>query len=456
MSASAHILIVDDDISVCVSLALLLKQHGYSTASADSPAAALAHLRTHAVDLVLQDMNFSRRTSGEEGLELLAAISEQHAGVPVLLMTAWGSIDLAVAGVRAGARDFFTKPWDNEQLLARVRGVLDVSLPSGPLSRAQLDTQGDFSHLIGEHPAFLQILHTILRIAATPAPVLILGESGTGKEQVATAIHRNSARAGGAFVAVNMGAIPSSLFESEMFGHVRGAFTDARSDRQGYFSVATGGSLFLDEIGEMPRADQAKLLRVLQDQQFQPVGSARSQQADVRIISATNQELASKVARGEFREDLWYRLNLITLRLPPLRERRQDIPLLARHFLAGISREYAIAAPQLASDAEQFLLQQSWPGNIRELKQTLTRAALLSAVPVLRAAHFRQAESVTAVSAVPASGVTLDDAEKQMVLAALEQCAHNVSRAARQLGISRAALYRRMEKYALTPADEQE
>ncbi|MET0858049.1 MAG: sigma 54-interacting transcriptional regulator, partial [Telluria sp.] len=275
-----RILVVDDDSAVQVSLALLLKQSGYAARCCDGAAQALALLAAEPFDLVLQDMNFSLQTSGEEGLALLAAIKERHPGLPVLLMTAWGSIALAVRGVQAGAANFFTKPWDNLQLAQLVGATLQLEAPSPTrVTRASLDAQYDFSSIIGEHPKLLRVLATIGQVAATRAPVLILGESGTGKELVADAIHRNSPRASRAAVKINMGAITPSLFESEMFGHVRGAFTDAKVDRRGHIACAHESTLFMDEIGELNRADQVKLLRVLQDQRYQPVGASRSEQA---------------------------------------------------------------------------------------------------------------------------------------------------------------------------------
>ncbi|WP_229507683.1 sigma-54 dependent transcriptional regulator [Massilia sp. Dwa41.01b] len=381
-----RILVVDDDGAVQVSLALLLKQSGYEplrAASAPEALALLARARDerHPVDLVLQDMNFSLQTSGEEGLALLAQVRERHPGLPVLLMTAWGSIGLAVAGIKAGAANFFTKPRDNAQLAELVRATLELNSSIGDAAgrqpRRDLDAGFDFGGIVGEHPKLLRVLATIGQVARTRAPVLILGESGTGKELVADAIHRNSPRAAQPIVKINMGAITPTLFESEMFGHVRGAFTDARSDRKGHVASAEGGTLFLDEIGELGRGDQVKLLRVLQDGRYQPVGASRSEQADVRVVSATNRELAELVATGEFREDLFYRLNLITIRLPPLRERRSDIPLLARHIVATVASGYGLGEITLTSGALEWLSSQPWPGNIRQLKQTLERTMLL-------------------------------------------------------------------------------
>ena len=450
-----RILVVDDDTAVQVSLALLLKQSGYDAVCCDGPAQALALLARQAPDLVLQDMNFSLHTSGEEGLRLLAAIRQCRPELPVLLMTAWGSIALAVRGVQAGAANFFTKPWDNTQLAELIRATLETSGPA-PLanpSRQALDAQCDFGAIVGEHPRLLKVLATIAQVAATRAPVLILGESGSGKELIADAIHRNSPRAGQPIVKINMGAITPSLFESEMFGHVRGAFTDARTDRKGHVASAHGGTLFLDEIGELHRADQVKLLRVLQDQTYQAVGASRTEQADIRVVSATNRELAELVAGGEFREDLFYRLNLITIRLPPLRERRSDIPLLARHIIAEVARGYGLGTATIAPGALDWLSAQPWPGNIRQLKQTLERTLLLVGRSELRQADFVDAEQHEHGGAsgrrLGVDGMTLEQVERHMIGHALDQHQGNITRVAKSLGLSRTALYRRLERHGL-------
>jgi DNA-binding NtrC family response regulator len=463
-ASKACILVVDDDSSVLVSLALLLKQSGFEVLTCDDPLQVLGLLGSRRVDLVLQDMNFSPRTSGEEGLALLATIKAQQPALPVLLMTAWGSISLAVRGVKAGAADFFTKPWDNARLVELVRTTLALSgarsgAPSP--SRRALDAEFDFRGIVGEHPSLLQVLATVGRVAKTRAPVLILGESGTGKELIADALHRNSPRAAKAAVKVNMGAIPSSLFESEMFGHVKGAFTDARSDRRGHVAVASGSTLFMDEIGELARPDQVKLLRVLQDHSYRPVGASASETADIRVVSATNRELAELVASGDFREDLYYRLNLITLRLPALRERRSDIPLIAARLVADIARDYGLGEVSLAPAGLDWLSAQPWPGNIRQLRQVLERTLLLAGKAQLDAADFRDGDRLRGDDAEAASpstfgghGLTLEQAERQMIERVLAQHEGNISRVARALGLSRAALYRRLEKHGLASGAE--
>src|SRR5215204_5362237 len=326
------ILIVDDDPSVTASLALLLKQAGYASHSVAGPEAALAWLEREPCELVIQDMNFSRRTSGEEGLALLTRIRAVAPKLPVILITAWGSIGLAVEGMKAGATDFITKPWTNQQMVQAVQTALGLvrartQAAESSLTRDELDARYDFGDLVGRDPRMLRILELIGRVAPTDASVLVTGESGTGKELVAEAIHRNSRRAGKAFVKVNLGGVPATLFESEMFGHVRGAFTDARADRKGRFEIANGGTIFLDEIGDLDQPSQVKMLRVLQDRTFEVLGSSQRREVDVRVVSATNRQLATMVSRGEFREDLLYRINLMAIHIPPLRERSDDVPV---------------------------------------------------------------------------------------------------------------------------------
>jgi DNA-binding NtrC family response regulator len=455
-----RILIVDDDAAVQASLGLLLKQAGFEPRACDDGAQALELLAADGpFDLVLQDMNFSLATSGEEGLELLGRIKAGYRALPVLLMTAWGSIALAVRGMQAQAANFFTKPWDNAQLLALVRATLDAAQPGAPgaqPSRRELDGRFDFSGIVGEHPRLMAVLATIGQVAGTRAPVLVLGESGTGKELVADAIHRNSPRAAQPLVKINLGAITPSLFESEMFGHVRGAFTDAKADRVGHVASANGGTLFMDEIGELHKPDQVKLLRVLQDQSYRPVGASAPAQADVRVVSATNRELAELVAAGEFREDLFYRLNLITIRLPALRERRSDIPLLVRHFVAQAARDYGLGAATVNDQALDWLCAQPWPGNVRQLRQVLERTLLLSGKRDLGAADFLAAASheQAGAGALGVDGMTLEQVERLMIEKALDQHQGNITRVARALGLSRTALYRRLERHGLAAAGD--
>ncbi|MBK5296947.1 MAG: sigma-54-dependent Fis family transcriptional regulator [Vicinamibacteria bacterium] len=452
------ILIVDDDPSVTASLALLLKQAGHASHSAASPADALAWLDTHPCELVVQDMNFSRRTTGEEGMDLLARIKALRPGVPVVLITAWGSIQLAVQGIKAGATDFITKPWTHEQILQTVRTVLglaaSVTVDDRVGSREELDASYDFGNLVGEDPRLLRILQMVGRVSATDASVLITGESGTGKELVADAIHRNSHRRLAPFVKVNLGGISASLFESEMFGHVRGAFTDARHDRKGRFELANGGTIFLDEIGDLDPASQVKLLRVLQDRTFEVLGSSQRRTVDVRVVAATNRNLGDMVSRGEFREDLLYRVNLITVHVPTLRERRDDIPILASRFLQAVGQVYRREGVRISADALVWLKNQRWPGNVRQLKQGIERAVLVTDKPVLDAADFQMTAEMQPREAgrdvlPPVGSMTMDELEKAMIVKSLKHHNGNISKVAQALGLSRAALYRRLEKYEI-------
>jgi DNA-binding NtrC family response regulator len=453
------ILVVDDDHSVTASLSLLLKQAGYASRAAATPEEALAVLRDEPCQLVIQDMNFSRRTSGEEGLSLLRNIKASHHDLPVLLITAWGSIALAVEGMKAGASDFVTKPWTNQQLLQSVKTVLGVAdarpragdqLPT----REDLDARYDFGDLLGSDPRILWILQLIGRIAATDASVLISGESGTGKELIADAIHRNSRRSSRPFVKVNLGGIAATLFESEMFGHVRGAFTDARSDRKGRFEVAHTGTIFLDEIGDLDAGSQVKLLRVLQDHTYEVLGSSQRREVDVRVISATNRNLQDMVLRGDFREDLLYRINLIPIHLPPLRERRQDIPLLASRFVKSLAQMYGRDELTIAPEAHRWLQAQPWPGNIRQLRQWIERAVLVSTRDQLGVDDFTSSMAMEVRERVadvlpPVGSMTMDELEKAMIQKSLAHHGRNLSKVAESLGLSRAALYRRLEKYEI-------
>ena len=437
---------------------MLLEDRGYTVQEALAPASALEAVDEGGIDLVIQDMNFGRRTSGDEGVQLLAQIRESAPDLPVILLTAWGSIDLAVEGMKLGAADFVTKPWDNEHLLRSVSTTIDLRRPPSPstgepLDRAMLDDRWDFSSIVGEDPRLLEILALVGRVAPTDAAVLITGESGTGKELIAEAIHRNSPRRGGPFVKVNLGGISSTLFESEMFGHVRGAFTDAIGDRKGRFETADGGTIFLDEIGELAPAAQVKLLRVLQDRTFEVLGSSRSRTVDVRVISATNRNLAELVNRGDFREDLLYRLNLITLHLPPLRDRRDDVPLLARHFLARCVETYRREV-ELSRKGLDWLRARPWPGNIRELRQTLERAVLVADQKILGPREFarlERSERRSGEADLPEPGeMTLGQIERAMIEKCIVHFDSNMSRVAESLGLSRPALYRRMEKYGIS------
>jgi DNA-binding NtrC family response regulator len=456
------ILIVDDDLAIRTSLALLLKKEGFAVRGAGSPEETFAILEKECPELILLDLNFSMETSGEEGIALLKRIRRFNSKIPVILITGWGTIDLAVQGMKDGARDFITKPWQNDYLMQSVRTILNLSL-STPQSagRKVLEQKYRFENIVGKDPKLLEILETVGRVALTDAPVLITGESGTGKELIAEAIHTNSSRKSKPFVKVNLGGISSSLFESELFGHVRGAFTDAKTDRIGRFEMAHKGSIFLDEIGELDLSSQVKLLRVLQERIFEPLGSSKSRTVDVRIICATNRNLEQMVAQGTFREDLYYRINLITVRLPPLRERPGDIPMLAEYFVNNLKIIYQRPDLQMAPDTFRWLKTMQLQGNIRQLKNIVERTVLLSVGDTLEVADFQKhigagnERSAAGSTLLPEVGtLTLEEMEYQMIRRAMEFHQNKVSKVARSLGITRFALYRRLEKYEISYESE--
>ncbi len=439
------ILVVDDDNAIRVSLSMLLRSEGYEVKTAASPAEAVAVVRGVKPELVLLDMNFSHSTSGDEGLTLLRQIKVFQPETPVILMTAWGSIPLAVEGIKAGATDFITKPWDNRLLSQRVETVMTLS------GCGRGDAKGfDRSRIIGDSPAIRNVLDTVERIAPTNAPVLIMGENGTGKELVAEAIHINSRRCDHPFVKVNLGGISRSLFECEMFGHKKGAFTGAMADREGRFSLADKGTIFLDEIGELDLNSQVKLLRVLQEHTFEVLGDSRPKRVDIRVVCATNADLGEMVAEGTFREDLFYRINLITVTLPPLHDRPADIPALVHHFAAGFCKENGMRVPRISRGALSYLARLPYPGNIRELRNLVERALLLGNGDTLDECDFSNAASLsTANMPQLPSDASLGEIEVTAIKAALSRFEGNVSMAAACLGISRQALYRRMKKYGI-------
>ena len=453
-------LIIDDDLAIRTSLKLLLKQAGHSAQAVATPAEALAAVREAPPELVLLDMNFSLATTGHDGLALLLQLKALAPQVPVILITGWGSIELAVAGMKAGAAEFVTKPWHNDSLLQTIGTVLALrEVPAAPAPatnpRRQLDQQYHFQPIIGHDAQLLHVLRQVGQVAATDAAVLIEGESGTGKELIAEAIHRNSPRARQPFVKVNLGGISGSLFESEMFGHRRGAFTDAKADRVGRFELANGGTIFLDEIGELELASQVKLLRVLQDRTYEVLGDSKPRRLDIRVIAATNRNLVEMVAQGRFREDLFYRINLISVRLPALRERPSDIPLLTQHFIGQLRTTYQRPALRVGTRALHWLREQPLPGNIRELKNLVERAVLVSGHEELGPEDF-QANAVHSPthqltdSPLPAPGsMTLEALEAHMIRQSLTHYAGNISRVAKALGLSRGALYRRLEKHGI-------
>lgn len=445
------ILVVDDDNVIRSSLSLLLKRAGYEAMAVPGADEALGVVRRETPQLILMDMNFSLSTDGRDGLTLLRQVKIFRPDVPVILMTAWGSIQLAVDGIKSGAFDFITKPWNNQALLQRIDTAIQLSS-----SASRNDNNSDVFDrcgIIGESEQLQEVLRTVKRIAGTDASVLVTGESGTGKELIAEAIHRNSRRRNEAFVKVNLGGISQSLFESEMFGHKKGSFTGAVSDRQGRFELADKGSIFLDEIGDLDKSCQVKLLRVLQDRTYEVLGDSRQRRTDVRVVCATNADLPAMVADGRFREDLFYRINLITLYLPPLRERVDDIPLLVNHFIGTMCKTNGIRPVAVSNEAMQYMKTLPYPGNIRELKNLVERTLLISdgiriTLEDVRASHGSTVSQRTA-GAPLSDGMTLDDMERQAIIQAIARYKGNMSQVAVSLGISRGALYRRMEKYGI-------
>lgn len=454
------ILIVDDDRGIRTSLRLLLERNGYEVAEAKNKQEAMNIVWNQPPELILMDMNFSPMTTGEEGLQLLRQVKETNPLIPVILMTAWGSIELAVKGMKTGASDFITKPWNNSLLLRRIETTLRLSarqatadgrIPSSfPLSSPQTVASSLPSPaIIGRSPQLLKVMETISLIAPTNASVLITGESGTGKELIAQALHQQSQRAKKPFVKVNLGGMSQSLFESEMFGYRKGAFTGAVGDRKGRFEMADGGTIFLDEIGDLDMGSQVKLLRVLQEQTFEPLGTSKPLQVDVRVVSATNAPLQQLIQEGRFREDLFYRINLISVHLPALRERPEDIPLLVNHFTRQAAKANALSMADIADDAIDYLRTLTYPGNIRQLKNLVERTVLISRRQQLTRRDFERQVALDPQLSTPVThGMgTLDEQERDAIVRMLEQHNNNISRVAEALGISRGALYRRMEKY---------
>ena len=453
------ILVIDDDRAIRSTLVYILERNGYETQNAEGPERAMEIVRKEAPQLILMDMNFSLSTDGEEGLTLLKQVKLFCPDTPVILMTAWGNIDLAVRGMRAGAFDFITKPWNNTTLMQRVETALSP-LPTSPKRGGARSKKNNVPPLLGEvgkglpiigkSAALTEVLDTVERIAKTNAPVLITGESGTGKELIAEAIHRSSLRSDKPFVKVNLGGISTSLFESEMFGHKKGAFTNAFSDRKGRFEMADGGTIFLDEIGELELPSQVKLLRVLQDMTYEVLGDSRQRRCDVRVVCATNANLVDMVAERTFREDLYYRINLITIHLPALRERTEDIPLLVRHFADKASEQNSLPRAEITTDAINYLKTLPYPGNIRELKGLVERTMLMNQGKELGKAEF-EACVVTSPSTAEMNiaGGSIEDTERQLIINAIEKFQGNMSKVASALGISRGALYRRLEKYGI-------
>ena len=446
-----RLLISDDQADVLEALRLLLKPEGYVVDTASSPGQVTRALDLKDYDVLLIDLNYARdTTSGEEGLDLLSRIHTADESLPVVVMTAWGSVDVAVEAMRRGARDFVQKPWDNERLLAilRTQTELGRAIRRGRrLEAANQALQADGrSPLLAESAAMRPVLDVIARVGPSDANVLITGENGTGKSLVAQALHAVSPRANRPMVTVNAGGMAEGVFESELFGHVRGAFTDAKVDRVGRFELADGSTLFLDEIANVPSSQQTKLLRVIETGEFERVGSSKTRKVNVRIISATNADLAAEVAAGRFRQDLLFRLNTVDIALPPLRDRREDIPLLARHYLRLHAQRYRKSLTGFDPAALQLLLDHRWPGNVRELDHAIERAVLMSQGNVVRASDLGL--RVESTGAGRLEDMSLEDVEAFLIKKAMARYG-NVSQAARALGLSRSALYRRLERYKL-------
>ena len=442
-----RIFVADDQRDVVESLRLLLKGEGYTAETFEHPEALIAALRARAADAVLMDLNYTRdTTSGDEGLEAIARVRAFDDHTPIVVMTAWGSVGLAVEAMRRGAQDFIEKPWDNERLLSvlRTQVALGQSLRR---TRALEDENRQLTavdgELIAESPAMQPVLETIERVAESDANVLITGESGCGKGLVARMLHAGSPRREHSLVIVNIGSLSETVFESEMFGHVKGAFTDARIDRVGRFELADGGTLFLDEIANIPVAQQARLLRVLEDGEFEKLGSSRTQQADVRVLAATNANIAAEIDAGRFRSDLLYRLNTIHIHLPPLRERGDDIVRLAQRFLAQHAQRHRRPVQGFAEAALSALRRYAWPGNVRELNHVVERAVLMARGASIAPADLRLDPGTAPADRRP---LTLEAIEQEAIRAALARHDGNVVAAAEELGMSRSALYRRMEK----------
>jgi DNA-binding NtrC family response regulator len=446
------LLIADDQPHILDALEILLAPEGFRIERASSPALVLEIFQTGFYDALLIDLNYARdTTSGQEGLDLLSQIRSLDSQVPVIVMTAWANIDVAVEAMRRGARDFIQKPWDNTRLLTILRTQIDLYYAIRRAQQLEAENRilraSGLPEMIATAPAMQSVLATIARIGPSDANVLITGEHGTGKEVVAQMLHGLSQRASRSLVAVNTGALPEGTFESELFGHVKGAFTDARTDRIGRFELADGGTLFLDEIANVPPRQQARLLRVLESGEMERVGSSKTRRVDVRVLSATNADLPAEVKAGNFRADLLFRLNTVEIHLPPLRERREDVPALTAHFLARYTHRYRKPISGVSPAALQSMMQYDWPGNVRELDHTLERAVLMAQGDLIETSDLGLAQ--TRVSSQALEEMSLESVESILIRKALSRCHGNVSQAAEALGLSRGALYRRMEKYEI-------
>jgi DNA-binding NtrC family response regulator len=447
-----RVLIADDQPHILDALELLLEPEGYQVEKARSPMMVLEALQTGSFDALLVDLNYTRdTTSGKEGLDLLTQIKALDSHVPVIVMTAWANVEVAVEAMRRGARDFIPKPWDNARLLTILRTQIDLHNAVRRAYRLEAENRmlrgQNLPDLIATAPVMQPVLSTITRIGPSDANVLITGEHGTGKEVIAQMLHGLSQRASRSLVTVNTGALPEGTFESELFGHVKGAFTDARTERIGRFELADGGTLFLDEIANVPMRQQAKLLRVLETGEMERVGSSKTRRVNVRVLSATNADLHAEVEQGRFRADLLFRLNTVEIHLPPLRDRREDIPLLAAHFLNRYASRYRKQMEGIDPAALQVMLQYLWPGNVRELDHTIERAVLMARSNRIEASDLGLNQARASSQAL--EDMSLESVESILIRKALTRANGNVSQAAEALGLSRGALYRRMEKYGI-------
>jgi DNA-binding NtrC family response regulator len=450
--SATKLLIADDQRDVLEALRLLLKPEGFAVEAVSSPAGVLDALVTHEFDALLIDLNYTRdTTSGQEGLDLLSRIQTIDSTLPVIVMTAWGSVELAVEAMRRGARDFVQKPWENARLLAILRTQIELGAALRVSQRLEaenrlLQAEG-LPKFIAHSEAMQPVLRLITSVGPSDANVLVTGEHGSGKEVVARTLHAVSTRSTRPLVAVNTGGLPEGIFETELFGHVKGAFTDAKTDRIGRFELAHGGTLFLDEIANVPPSQQAKLLRVLESGEMERVGSSQTRRVDVRVISATNADLDHEVSAGRFRQDLLFRLNTIEIHIPPLRERRGDIPLLANHFLDRYSQRYRKPAKTFEPSAMQLMLEYTWPGNVRELDHAVERAVLLSSGDLIRTSDLNL--RAPRDSSPRLEELSLEEVESLLIRKAVDRYGGNISQAAEALGLSRSALYRRLQKYGI-------
>jgi len=454
----ATILVVDDKADVRLSASFLLNNHNYQVIEAESPLQARELIAQQQIDLILLDMNYcGDTTSGKEGLDFISRLSRDDISIPIIAMTAWSSVDLAVQAMQIGAKDFIAKPWDNQRLLQIIKQQLRLQgLEQQNISLRQLNAQmQNKDELIWSSAKMLALYKKISRLAQTDATILLTGENGTGKSAIAQMIHKLSERSEQSFVTVNMGAIPDSLFESEMFGHKKGAFTDAKENRIGRFEMAQQGTLFLDEIGTIPLAQQAKMLRVLESGEYEVLGSSRTQQTNIRLISASNANFESMLTQGTFRSDLYYRLNTIELHIPALRERPEDIMPLAQFFVNKHTKKYQLDTVTLSSSVEAKLTDYHWPGNIRELSHVIERAVLMAdtidaGVTMITADDIQLKTTKSATAEQSALRLmTLEQAERELLQLALKQTAGQVNEAADLLAISKSAIYRRLEKYQI-------